>query len=72
MYNNNVKYEELGNKTSIRNKKNRISHDLGFEGKRGSEAGSQMKYVLKSNDVQKMRSVTKPVGQSPTNRKFIP
>jgi hypothetical protein len=42
MYNNNVRVEELANKTSIRNKKNRISHDVGIEGKRGSDTNSQM------------------------------
>lgn len=50
MYNNNVKSEEMSNKTSIRNRKNRISHDVVLEGKRGSEAGSQMKNLHKNND----------------------
>jgi len=53
MYNNQVKIDynsDMGNKTSIRNKKNRISHDIGssgIEGKRGSEVSSQMKQIKK-------------------------
>lgn len=50
MYNNNVKADEMSNKTSIRNKKNRISHDIGLDGKRGSEAGSQMKNLHKNSE----------------------
>ena len=51
MYNNNnVRVEEMGNKTSIRNKRNRISHDVGLDGKRGSEAGSQLKNLHKNMD----------------------
>lgn len=53
MYNNQVKNDytsDISYKTSIRNKKNRISHDIGstgMEGKRLSDASVQMKPVTK-------------------------
>jgi hypothetical protein len=64
MYNNVAgSREETGNKTSIRNKKNRISQEVG--GKRGSETGSRINQIKRESvdqDSLQMHRVTKSMG----------